>query len=157
MRQTIEQHLLAIRLFLRGMNETGWKIKIEKSSILKNEVLFLGYIISEKGIKADPERVRIYAEWETPQNSRQLILFLQSLQYYKRFIEGFSRLSAPLYDLTKKDANFEWKEIQQKAFKTLKQRIIDHTYLQFPRVNEPYRLTTDWQPVAISYRCDCSL
>ena len=91
------------------MNETGWKIKVEKS-ILKSEVLFLGYIISSKGIMADPERVRIYADWETPENSRQLISFLQSLQYYKRFIEGFSRLSAPLYDLTKKDSKFEWGE-----------------------------------------------
>ena len=89
------------------MNETGWKIKIEKSSILKKEVLFLGYIIGSKGTMADPERVIIYAEWETPENSRQLISFLQSLQYYKRFIKGFSRISAPLYDLTKKDTSFE--------------------------------------------------
>ena len=69
---------------------------------------------------ADPERVKIYCEWETPTNSRQLNSFLQSLQYYKRFIEGFSRLSAPLYDLTKKDSKFEWGESQQKAFQTLK-------------------------------------
>ena len=88
--ETIVQHLLALRLFLRRMNETGWKLKIEKSSILRDSVLFLGYIISSKGIKADPERVKIYAEWETPTNSRQLISFLQSLQYYKCFIEGFS-------------------------------------------------------------------
>ena len=133
------------------MNETGWKIKIEKSSILQNEILFLGFIISEKGIKADPERVKIYAEWETPTNSRQLISFLQSLQYYKKFVEGFARISAPLYDLTKKDAKFEWTQKHNDAFNQLKQRIIDHTHLQFPRVDQPYRLTTDWQPVAVSY------
>ena len=149
--ETIEQHIVALRLFLRRMKETGWKIKIEKSSILKDEVLFLGFIISSKGMKADPERVKIYAEWEQPTNSRQLITFLQSLQYYKRFIANFARISAPLYELTKKDTKFEWTETHDKAFKMLKQRIINHTYLQFPRVNEPYRLTTDWQPVAISY------
>ena len=46
------------------MAETGWKIKVEKSSILMSEVLFLGFIISADGVRADPERVKVYAEWE---------------------------------------------------------------------------------------------
>ena len=133
------------------MRETGWKIKIEKSSILMSEVLFLGFIISAEGMRADPERVKIYAEWERPANARQLIAFLQSLQYYKRFIKGFSLLSAPLYDLTKKDTDYKWNDAHEAAFNELKDRIVNHTSLQFPRVDEPYRLTTDWQPVAISY------
>ena len=94
----LESHLLAIRLFSKRMAKTGWKIKIEKSSILKTEVLFLGIIISAKGVKPDPERIKVYAKWERPQNAQQVIAFVQSLNYNKRFIKDFSVLSAPLYD-----------------------------------------------------------
>ena len=149
--ETIEQHITATRLFLRRMNELGWKIKIAKSSILKDSVLFLGFIISSDGIKADPERVKVYSEWERPTNARQLIAFVQSIQYYKRFIPQFSLLAAPLYDLTKKDSDFVWNEKHEEAFNELKNRIVAHTHLQFPKTHEPYRLTTDWQPVAVSY------
>ena len=141
--ETIEEHIIAIRLFMRRMAETGWKIKMEKSSILKSEVLFLGYIIGESGMRCDPERVKIYEEWEQPTNARQLISFLQSLQYYKRFIRNFALISAPLYDLTKKDVVFKWEEQHTLAFNKLKDRIVHHTSLQFPRVDKPYRLTTD--------------
>ena len=149
--ETIEEHVLALRMFLRRMKETGWKIKLEKSTILVNEVKFLGYVVSAEGIKPDPERVKLYAEWERPKNPRQLVSFLQSLQYYKRFIKGFSLISAPLYELTRKDGEYLWKDVHEEAFKALKDRIINHVNLQYPKVNEPYRLTTDWQPAAISY------
>ena len=46
------------------MAETGWKIKVEKSSILMSEVLFLEFIISADGVCADPKCVKVYAEWE---------------------------------------------------------------------------------------------
>ena len=147
----IDSHILAIRLFLKRMAETGWKIKIEKSSILKTEVLFLGFIISAEGVKPDPERIKIYAEWERPQNARQVIAFVQSLNYYKRFIKDFSVLSAPLYDLTKKDSPYTWTDIHENSFNALKEGIINHAILQFPRVNDVYRITTDWQPIGVGY------
>ena len=147
----VESHLLAIRLFLKRMAETGWKIKIEKSSILKTEVLFLGFIISADGVRPDPERIKVYAEWERPQNARQVIAFVQSLNYYKRFIKDFSVLSAPLYDLTKKDSPYIWTDIHENSFNALKEGIINHATLQFPKVNEPYRITTDWQPIGVGY------
>ena len=149
--ETIDEHITATRAFLQRMNELGWKLKIAKSSILKDSVLFLGYIISSAGVKADPERVTVYKNWERPTNARQLIAFVQSIQYYKRLIPQFSLLSAPLYDLTKKDTDFIWNDIHETAFNELKNRIVEHTHLQFPKTHEPYRLTTDWQPVAVSY------
>ena len=85
--KTIEEHILALRMFLSRMKETGWKIKIEKSSILKTEVKFLGFMISADGVRVDPERVKLYQDWERPKNPRQLITFLQSLQY--AFYESF--------------------------------------------------------------------
>ena len=116
-----------------------------------SEVLFLGFVISADGIRADPERVKIYQEWERPKNPRQLISFLQSLQYYKRLLKDFSRISAPLYDLTRKETPFEWTDTHENAFNLLKERIVTHTSLQFPQTNKPYRVTTDWQPVTVSF------
>ena len=149
--KTIEEHILALRMLFKRMEETGWKIHPGKSSFLQESVKFLGFIVSEEGLKPDPERVEIYRNWERPKNARQLIAFLQSLQYYKRFIHRFALIAAPLYDLTKKDRKFEWENDHEKAFNTLKEKIVNHVNLQYAQVDKPYRLTTDWQPVAVSY------
>ena len=149
--KTAQEHLMANRIFLQRMAAHGWKIRLQKCTLFAKQVKFLGYMISEQGIQPCPDRVKLYQEWPRPKNPRQLITFLQSLNYYKRFIKSFAAISAPLYDLTRKESDFVWTGLHEEAFLQLKEGISHFTLLNFPKVHAPYRVTTDWSPAAISF------
>lgn len=63
---------------------------------------FLGHVISSGGIVVDPSKVDIVLQWETPKFVTQIRSFLGLDGYYKRFIQGFSKLEMPLTQLTRK-------------------------------------------------------
>ena len=71
---------------------------------------FLGYIITKDGILPDPDKIKAVKEYPIPQNLTQLRAFLGLASYYRRFIKNFSQTATPLYNLLKKDINYEWTE-----------------------------------------------
>jgi hypothetical protein len=71
------------------------------------EVQFLGHVISKEGIAVDPSKVEAVTKWESPKNVGEIRSFLGLAGYYRRFIEGFSKITLPMTQLTKKGKNFE--------------------------------------------------
>jgi hypothetical protein len=71
------------------------------------EVSFLGHIISEGGIFVDPSKVKDVLSWNTPKNVLDIRSFLDLAGYYRRFIEGFSKISKPMTELLEKGKTFE--------------------------------------------------
>jgi hypothetical protein len=71
-------------------------------------------------VKMDPVKVQGLADWPTPTNLKELCLFLGFGNYYKDFINGFSRVAQPLHKLTKKNVQWHWNDQADHAFKTLK-------------------------------------
>jgi hypothetical protein len=84
-------------------------------------VKFLGHLISRNGIAANPEKIRVVAEWPLPTNLTQLRSFVDLNSYYRRFIPGFADLARPLHLLTQKGQPFVWSASQESAFLALKQ------------------------------------
>src|SRR5271154_6869788 len=80
----------------------------------------LGVIVKEGSICMDPVKVQGASEWPTPVNLKQVQQFLGFCNFYRRFVEGFSKIAGPLHGLSKKDHAFEWKTEHQEAFDTLK-------------------------------------
>ena len=78
-----------------------------------------------------------------PQNLTQLRAFLGLASYYRRFIKGFSQIATPLYDLLKKDINYEWTEERQQVFQLLKNKLISAPLLAYPDFEKPFILFTD--------------
>ena len=80
------------------------------------ELLYLGHVIYQEGVKVDPEKIKAILEWASPINLTKLRHFIGLCNYYCRFVKGsHSRYTATLTDLTKKGA-FSWSEEAEKYF-----------------------------------------
>jgi hypothetical protein len=83
-------------------------------------VSFLDHIISEGGISVDPSKVKDVLSWNTPQNVSDIRSFLGLAGYYKRLIEGFSKISKHVTELLVKGNTFEWTPRHETSFQELK-------------------------------------
>ena len=72
------------------------------------QVVFLGHVISAKGVSVNLQKVEAVVNWERETSVTEVHSFLGLVGYYRRFIKDFSRLAFPLTTLTRKNAKFEW-------------------------------------------------
>jgi len=130
--ETLEEH----RRVTRRVMELLWKnnlfLKPEKCEFEQTEVEYLRVIISQDSVKMDPVKVAGVTEWPTPSNRREVQSFLGFTNFYLRFIQGFSHLARPLFDLTRKDTEWRWRAEEQSAFNSLKERITTALILALP-------------------------
>jgi hypothetical protein len=70
----------------------------------------LGHIISKEGIDVDPEKVEAIREWSVPRNVEEVRSFMGLASYFKRFIDGFSKIAYPITSLQRKEKKFQWTE-----------------------------------------------
>ena len=89
------------------------------------------------------DKVKAILEWPTLKRVRGVRSFLGLANFYRRFIKDYAQVARPLNDLTKKDQAFKWKESQQTAFNTLKQRFTTAPILTFPDIDKQFHLETD--------------
>ena len=141
--QTFEEHLENLRTVLQRLREAGLKLKPSKCDLLKTEVQYLGYVVSADGIKIDPRKTQAVRDFPVPKNVRSLREFLGLTSYYRRFIDGYSRMAKPLYQLTKKDVPYSWSPAHQQAFERLKERLTAVPVLVYPNFTMPFLLETD--------------
>ncbi|MCI55318.1 RNA-directed DNA polymerase (Reverse transcriptase), partial [Trifolium medium] len=87
------------------------------------EISFLGHVISSEGIDVDPAKVEAVLQWSTPESVTEIRSFLGLAGYYRRFIEGFSKLAMPLNQLTRKNQVFVWDKNCEESFQELKRRL----------------------------------
>ncbi len=80
----------------------------------------LGHIVSEKGVQMDPTKIDAICSMVLPKNLNQLQQFLGLCGYYRKFVEGFAKLAAALYNLLKKNVVWEWSTACQNTFDLLK-------------------------------------
>ena len=115
---------------------------------MKQEVRYLGYVISNAGVCANPDKVKAGQDFPRPQN---LHSFLGLESYYRRFIPRFSQVAASLYSLTKKDAPYQWNLSCQDTFEQLiqKQKLIQAPVLAFPDFSKHFILETDASGVGL--------
>ena len=85
--------------------------------------------MSTSGVSVDPKKVEAVMSWEMPKSIFEIRSFLGLERYYRRFIEDFSRLAAPMTRLTLKEVKFEWNDICERAFQELKRRLTSASIL----------------------------
>lgn len=105
---------------LDRIQDYGFRLRHEKCDIEKDEVKFVGHIISGGQVKPNPKLIQQAMDFMPPKNVKEVQSFLGLVNYYNKFIRNMSDLRAPLDELTKKDVKFEWKPKHQKAFEELK-------------------------------------
>ncbi|KAL0406338.1 UNVERIFIED_CONTAM: Retrovirus-related Pol polyprotein from transposon.6, partial [Sesamum latifolium] len=106
--------------------------KLSKCEFWLKSVSFLGHIISEQGLTVDPRKVEAILDWPKPTNVGEVCSFLGLAGYYRKFIEGFSKIAMPLIRLTQKRVKFEWDSTCEGSLAELKQRLASAPMLALP-------------------------
>jgi hypothetical protein len=141
--KTFAQHLDHLQQVFERLRQVGLKLNPEKCYFIKQELSFLGYLISPRGIHTDPAKVEKVKDFPVPQNLTQLRGFLGLASYYRRFIKNFSKIANPLNKLLKKDVPFLWAKEQQLSFDFLKSCLIHAPILVYPDFEKTFILSTD--------------
>ncbi len=97
----------------------------------------------------DKFKVQGVEEWERPKTLKELRGWMGFINFYQRFIKGFSQVACVLNELTKKDTPWEWTEEREKAFQTLKRLICEELVLLMPKLEEPFEMEVDASNFAI--------
>ncbi|GJZ36791.1 putative reverse transcriptase domain-containing protein [Tanacetum coccineum] len=102
------------------------------------KVQFLGHVINSEGIHVDPAKIESIKDWVSPKSPTEIRQFLGLAGYYRRFIEGFSKIAKPMTKLTQKKVKFVWGDKQEAAFQTLKQKLCSAPILALPEGSEDF-------------------
>jgi hypothetical protein len=149
--KTPEEHLQHIKEVLETVKANHLSLKTKKCHFFRQELKFLGHIISKDGIKPDPEKVQAVVNWDEPTNQTQVRGFLGMTTYFKRYIKGYAKIAAPLMELTKDvyKHNFRMTEAARKAFQKLKDLLVNAPLLKVPDFEKPFTLITDASNVGL--------
>ncbi|GJT91748.1 putative reverse transcriptase domain-containing protein, partial [Tanacetum coccineum] len=107
------------------------------------KVQFLGHVIDRQGIHMDPAKIESIKDWASPKTPTEICQFLGLAGYYRRFIEGFSKITKPMTKLTQKKVAFEWGDKQEAAFQTLKNKLCSAPILALPQGAENFIVYCD--------------
>jgi hypothetical protein len=110
---------------------------------MQKQIKFLGHLVSEDGIRVNPEKVKAIIDWPTPTSVKDIRSFLGISGYYRKFIQNYSKVASPLTELLKDEQRFKWGEEQQSAFDFLKQATTSAPILVLPDMSLPFKVTTD--------------
>jgi hypothetical protein len=127
---------------LEKLRSAGLQADIKKSEFFVTRTKFLGYIISTNGVAVDPDKVLAIANWERPTKVKELQSFLGFCNFYRLFIEDYSRIAKPLHRLTAA-IEWEWTQEQQHAFEHLKQTLTSAPVLVYFDETKLTKLETD--------------
>ena len=146
---TFEEWLVNLEVVLNICIEKDLVLNWEKCHFMVQQGIFLGHIISEKGIEVDKEKVELIVKLPSPTTVKGVRQFLGHAGFYKRFIKDLSKLSKPLCELLGKDAKFVWDEICQRSFEQLKQFLTTALIVRALNWQLPFEVMCDASDFAI--------
>lgn len=120
---TFEEHLKRLLSVLQAIRSAGLTLKPEKCHFGFEQLQFLGHVVSQEGVKPDPDKTAAVAKFPRPTDKKAVRRFMGLCAYYRRFIANFAHLASPLTRLTRDDVAFVWGEEQEAAFNELRQRL----------------------------------
>ena len=140
---TLEEHLDHLRKVFRLLRQNELYVKKKKCSFAIGEVGFLGHRIRDGKLMMEEGKIKAIQEWEPPTKVPQLRSFLGLVNYYRRFINGYSARAAPLTDLLKKGKAWTWDEKCQQAYEDLKKAVTEEPVLALPDHTKVFEVHTD--------------
>jgi hypothetical protein len=151
-----ETHVVLVKKVLEKLRINHLCASIKKSVFHAPEVEYLGYHISSEGIAMSPIKAKSIQDWAEPRSVKNVQQFLGFANFYRRFIDGFSKVAKPLTELTKKDKEgakaktaFNWTEAAGNAFATLKRLFTEAPILVHFHPEKPTVVETDASDFAL--------
>ncbi|PKU68484.1 RNA-directed DNA polymerase [Dendrobium catenatum] len=146
--KSLEEHLQHLTTILQALRENQLFLNAAKCEFASTRVYFLGFIVSAKGVEADPRKVEAIANWPQPRSLFDVRSFHGLANFYRRFIRGFSILMAPLTDCLK-HKQFSWDEHKQRSWESIKQALTTAPVLALPNFELPFHVDSDASAIGI--------
>jgi hypothetical protein len=147
--KTFDEHLVHISNVLSRLRKAQLKLKPSKCHFGMNEVPFLGHIVSSEGVRPDATKIEAIVKYPVPKSQKELHTFIGMITFLHDYVPQFATVAAPLYDLLKKDATFEWDSRHEDAFMQLKDAFVNAPILSYPDFSKRFVLQTDASNVGI--------
>ncbi|GJS34346.1 putative reverse transcriptase domain-containing protein [Tanacetum coccineum] len=135
-----EEHL---KVILELLKKEKLYAKFSKCEFWIPKVQFLGHVIDSRGIHVDPAKIESIKDWASPKTPTEIRQFLGLAGYYRRFIEGFSKIAKSMTKLTQKGIKFDWGEKEENAFQLIKQKLCSAPILALPEGSKDFVVYCD--------------
>ncbi|GKC36695.1 putative reverse transcriptase domain-containing protein, partial [Tanacetum coccineum] len=133
-----QEHEKLLKIILELLKKEELYAKFSKCKFWIPKVQFLGHVIDSEEIYVDPAKIESIKDWTSPKSPTEIRQFLVLAGYYRRFIEGFSKIAKAMTKLTQKKVKFEWGDKQETAFQLLKQKLCSAPILALPEGSEDF-------------------
>ena len=149
--QLFELHLEHIGGMLARIIEAGLKLVAHKcmwAYDASRPMDWLGFTMENNLLKPQESKVKAIKEFPVPTTAKQVISFVATASFYRRFIKSFAKIAQPMYDVAKVEP-FLWNDKAQKSFEELKDVMCSDLVLRLPRQGEPFQMYSDASAGAI--------
>jgi hypothetical protein len=148
--KTVAEHLKHLATVMQKLQQEKLLINMKKSSFMKTELIYLGFVISTDKLRMDPDKVEVIKNWPSPKNIFEVRSFHGLASFYWKFIRNFSGISATMMDTVKKrHKSFHWTEEAEKSFNLLKRKITEQPILVLPNFQKTFQVKCDASGFAI--------
>jgi len=141
---SLQEHVIHLTSIFQKLRDANFKVQLNKSDFLRKETEFLGHIVTQEGIKPNPDKIAAIKNFPCPKNKKEIKSFLGLLGYYRKFIKDFAKITKPL---TKQLKGYNKTiTIDDEFTKTVdfcKILLTNDPILQYPDFTKPFILTTD--------------
>ena len=147
--KTYPELLERTQLIFDRLRAANLKLKPSKCQFGIKEVKYLGFVVSEKGISVDLNKIEPILRIPPPTTLKEVRSFLGMAGYYRRFIKDFSKIANPITKLTHQDSEIIWSEECDKAFEEMKDKLTTAPVLAYPDYSKEFILSTDASSVGL--------
>lgn len=148
--KSLKQHLELIKKVANKLKAANLTISLSKSRFCRKSVRYLGYVVTEQGISIDMEKVKPILDYQTPKTVKDIRRLLGLANFYQKFINNYSDITAPISDLLKKDKKkFSWSAEAEKSLGKLKEALISPPILANPDFNKEFIIESDASDLAV--------
>ncbi|KAE9092323.1 hypothetical protein PF010_g17851 [Phytophthora fragariae] len=142
-------HLIRLKQVLECFRAAGFKLKMKKCKWGRDQVAFLGHIVTPSGILPNPEKVKAVMNVKRPHDLHTVRAFLGLTSYFRRYIPGYAAISAPIERLKAKGVLFNWDDDCEAAFVQLKRKLVEPPILVYPDFSKRFKLYVDSSKLAV--------
>lgn len=139
----MEEHDRRLKALLQRCREYNLKLSKDKCVFRTNQIRYVGHLLTDKGVKIDPEKLKAVESMKQPENVEEVQTFLGFINYLAKFLPNMSDKSAPLRELLLNSTEWHWGPEQEESFETLKQMAINAPVLVYYDDSKPLTLTVD--------------
>ena len=141
--KTIDEHIGHLEDVFKLLANAGLRLKLDKCDFFKNEIEYLGHVVSREGVAPNKQKLKAIFNYPEPKNVKELSSFIGLASYYRKFIRLFAEKAHPLTKLTRKNVVWEWGDAQRDAFNRIKSSLTSQPILRYPDFSRDFIVYTD--------------